>query len=161
MPTIAPLLDATIAVQLHVSAALAAIALLPWTLFRRRRDRVHKTCGYLWVTAMATAALSSFFIHEVRLVGPFSPIHLISIYTLFGIWQAVRAAIRRDTVSHRAGMLGLSLGALGVAGTLSLMPGRRMNEALFGSYGQEGFFLALVVAVVVAGTAMSRQRAER
>lgn len=68
MPTLVPLMDARIAVQLHVAAALLAITLLPLTLFRKRRkrrDRIHRSAGYLWVTTMLTAALSSFFIHGV------------------------------------------------------------------------------------------------
>jgi uncharacterized membrane protein len=31
---------------------------------------------------MAVVAASSFWIHQMRLVGPFSPIHLLSIFTL-------------------------------------------------------------------------------
>ena len=160
MPTLAPLLDAPFAVQFHVAAALLAIALLPLTLFRRRKDRVHKTAGYLWVTTMTTAALSSFFINDIRTVGPFSAIHLISLYTLFGLWQAVRAAMRKDMVTHRAAMTGISAGALGLAGLLSLMPGRRMNEAFFGGYETEGFLLVLALAVVVVGVVLSTRRAK-
>ena len=158
MPTLAPLIDAPFAVQLHVGAALIAIALLPWTLFRKRRDRVHRVSGYLWVTAMVTTALSSFFINEARMFGPFSAIHLISVYTLFGIWQAVRAAIRRDRRAHESGMRGLTFGALGIAGLLTFLPGRRMNEVMFGAYGDEGFFVVLAVAVLVAGSLFSRRR---
>ncbi len=159
MPTFAPLLDAPFPIQLHVGAAVLAILLLPWTLFRRRKDRVHRVCGYLWVTAMVTTALSSFFINEARMVGPFSAIHLISVYVLIGLWQAVRAAIRRDTQAHQAGMRGIAFGGLGVAGALTLIPGRRMGEMLFGPYSEEGFFVVLAVAVLVAGTVLSKRRA--
>ena len=31
---------------------------------------------------MAVVAVSSFWIHQIRLVGPWSPIHLLSIFTL-------------------------------------------------------------------------------
>ena len=160
MPTLAPLFDAPFAVQLHVTTAVVAIALLPWTLFRTKKDRVHKVCGYIWVTAMVSTALSSFFINEARMLGPCSAIHLISAYVLVGLWQAVRAAIRRDQVAHRAGMRGLAFGGLGVAGILTLMPGRRMGEVLFGSYDTEGFFLVLAVTVVLFGTFRGRGRAE-
>ncbi len=158
MPTLDPLLSAPVAVQIHVAAAMAAIAFLPFTLFRKKRDRVHKTAGYVWVLVMATAALSSFFIRGLGGFAGFSPIHLISIYTLVGLWLAVRAAIRRDLVRHRAAMSGMAFGALGVAGVLSLMPGRRMNEALFGDYGAQGFYLSLAVAVVVVGVVLSKRR---
>ena len=73
MPTLVPLIDSPFAVQLHVGAAMLAILLLPLTLFRRRRDGLHKAAGYLWVTAMVTAALSSFFITGLQMIGPFQP----------------------------------------------------------------------------------------
>ena len=158
MPTLVPLIDAPLAVQIHVACALAAIGLLPLTLFRRRRDRLHRMSGYVWVAAMVTTALSSFFIHGVGGIGPFSPIHLISLYALFGIWQAVRAAIRKDIAAHKAAMTGLTVGALGVAGVLSFMPGRRMNAMLFGDASQEGFFLILALAVIGFGVALSRRK---
>ena len=158
MPTLVPLLEAPWAVQLHVVAAIGAIVLLPWTLFRRSRDRVHRFSGYVWVTFMATAALSSFFIAGVGGFGPFSAIHLISIYALFGLWQAVRAAIRRDVETHRTAMTGLTIGALGVAGLLSLMPGRRMNTVFFGDYGTPGFFLSLTIALVIVGVILTRRK---
>lgn len=161
MPTLVPLIDSPSAVQLHVAAALLAILLLPLTLFRRRRDGLHKAAGYLWVTAMVAAALSSFFITGLQMIGPFSPIHLISLYALFGIWQAVRAAIARDIVTHQKAMTGLTVGALGVAGLLSLSPGRRMNEVFFGAYGTEGFVMALTLAVIGLGILMSRRGVRR
>ena len=148
MPSLVPLLDAPLAVQIHVGAALLAIALLPWSLFRRRKDRIHRMAGYAWVSAMALAAMSSFFIHGIGLIGPFSPIHLISVATLFGLYRAVRAAIDKNFAAHRLAMRSTVFGALGVAGFLALIPGRLMNEVLFGPYGAEGSaFLAVLVAL--------------
>jgi uncharacterized membrane protein len=44
------------------------------------------------VALMALVAISSFWIHEIRLVGPFSPIHLLSIFVLamlpLAVWRA-------------------------------------------------------------------------
>jgi len=44
---------------LHVCAALLALCLGPFALFRTRRDRWHKIAGYVWVLAMIVAAVSS------------------------------------------------------------------------------------------------------
>ena len=151
MPTLEPLLIAPIAVQLHVSAALFCIILLPLTLLRRKRDRLHKTAGDVWVVTMASAALSSFFIRGLGPFGGFSAIHIISVFTLFGLWQGVRAAIRRDLVAHQSRMRGIAIGGLGVAGVLSFMPGRRMNEVVFGTNETLGFALILGVALVALG----------
>ena len=51
--------------------------------------------------------VSSFWIHQIRLVGPWSPIHLLSIFTLvmlpLGVWQAHR---HRVTDHRRIMILG-------------------------------------------------------
>jgi uncharacterized membrane protein len=81
---------------------------------------------------MATIAVSSFWIHDLRMIGPFSPIHLLSIFTLAVLPLAVLAARRHDVARHRRAMLGLFLGALVVAGLFTLLPGRIMHAAVFG-----------------------------
>ncbi|MFP4450126.1 MAG: DUF2306 domain-containing protein, partial [Rhodosalinus sp.] len=64
-------------VQLHLAAALPALLLGPVALYRRRRDRLHKTFGYLWVASILGLAVSGLFIRsEIALLGPFGPIHL-------------------------------------------------------------------------------------
>ena len=161
MPTLDPLLNAPFAVLFHVAAAVLAIALLPLTLFRSKRDRVHRIAGYFWVLAMAGAALSSFFIRGIGTFGGFSAIHIISIVTLIGLWNGVRAAIRRDLAAHQAGMRGIAMGGLGLAGVLSFLPGRRMNEALFGSQETLGFALVLGLAILAMGLFYRRNRPQK
>ena len=48
---------------------------------------------------MAAVAISSFWIHEIRLVGPFSPIHLLSIFTPV---MLVLAVVARPAAQCRA-----------------------------------------------------------
>ena len=59
----------------------------------------HRTIGWIWVVLMAAVAISSFWIHQIRLVGPWSPIHLLSIFTLvmlpLGVVAAHRHHVRR------------------------------------------------------------------
>jgi len=62
----------------HALAAFAAVIIGAVQLWMRKGGRAHRIMGYLWVTLMAIVALSSFFIHKIRLVGAFSPIHLLS-----------------------------------------------------------------------------------
>ncbi|GGL50869.1 DUF2306 domain-containing protein [Wenxinia marina] len=137
-----PILTAPAAVQVHVAFALAAMALGPVVLLRRHRDGLHRALGRVWVGAMAGTALTSFLILEIRLIGPLSPIHLLSAWTLWGLWEAVRAARARDIARHRAGMRSLYVGAMGIAGLFTLLPGRRMHAALFGDAGMGAFLLA-------------------
>jgi uncharacterized membrane protein len=92
----------------------------------------HRTLGWAWLTLMLVVCISSFFIHELRLWGQWSPIHLLSIYTLAILPFAVLAAHRHDVVRHRRRMLGLFLGALLVAGLFTFWPGRIMYHVVFG-----------------------------
>lgn len=92
----------------------------------------HRALDYTWAGLMLTVAASLFWVHEIRSWGPWSPIHLLSIFTLvvlpLGIWQAHRHSVQR----HRQAMIGLSCGALLIAAHFMLMPGRIMHKVLFG-----------------------------
>ncbi len=76
-----PFLNAAPIVQTHIGAAVCAVGVGPLAVFRRRRDGWHKLLGYFWVMAMATLAVTSFFITGLR-PGQFSAIHLLSIWFL-------------------------------------------------------------------------------
>jgi uncharacterized membrane protein len=149
MPTLAPLLAAAPVVQVHVAAALIALALAPVILIRRKGGVVHRWLGRVWVVAMTVAALSSFWIQDIRLIGPWSPIHLLSVLTLASLAIGLRAAIRRDIATHRKIMESLAFWALGVTGLFTLLPGRDMNAVLFGDDSWAGFgATATAVALV-------------
>ena len=153
MPNLAPLFAAEPLVQVHVMAACLSILLAPLIIFRSRRDRLHKMGGYVWVTSMAITALSSFGISGIGLIGPFSPIHLLSIFTLVGLFTGVRLAIRRNIAAHQDAMRSLAFWALGVAGTLAFMPGRLMNRMLFPEQPDVGFFYVLVTVASLGALA--------
>lgn len=161
--TLTPILTAPIVIQLHVLAALCAMVLGPLAMLRQSRDIWHKRLGRAWVAAMLVTALSSFLIHEGRLLGPFSPIHLLSGLTLWGLWQIVADARAGRIAAHRTGAISLYVWALGVAGLFTLLPGRRMNEALFSAAPWTGFAttaagLILVAIIVSRAAARGRRR---
>ncbi|MGI3184556.1 DUF2306 domain-containing protein [Nioella aestuarii] len=162
MTALAPLFNAPLAVQLHVAGVLLAILLLPLTLWRRRKDRVHRLVGYVWISAMAVAALSSFFINGLAMVGPFGPIHLISVYVLYALIMGLRAAIKGRYEAHRSHLQGLAIGGLGGAGLLAFLPGRMLNQMVFGDHAREGFVaLVAVAAVLLAWRMIGQPRANR
>ena len=130
--SLAPLLDAAPAIQLHAFAAMAAFALGIVQLSAPKGTLPHRTLGWIWVTLMAIVGVSSFWIHELRLWGPWSPIHLLSIYTLVMLPLAVWAAHRHAVDRHRRAMTGIFLGALVIAGLFTLVPGRIMHLVVFG-----------------------------
>jgi len=82
---------------------------------------------------MLVEAASSFWIHQIRLVGPFSPIHLLSIFTLVVLPLAVWRAHTHRVADHRRMMIFIFAGALVVAGLFTLVPGRIMHRVIFGA----------------------------
>jgi uncharacterized membrane protein len=130
--SLAPLLDAAPGIPLHAFAAMGAFALGVVQLAAPKGTLPHRTIGWIWVSLMALVAISSFWIHQIRLVGPWSPIHLLSIFTLLmlplGVWKAHRHEVR----DHRRIMIFIFSGALVVAGLFTLVPGRIMHTVLFG-----------------------------
>jgi len=81
---------------------------------------------------MAVVAASSFWIHEIRLLGPWSPIHLLSIFTLIVLPIAVWRARRHRVADHRRIMILIFVGALVIAGLFTFLPGRIMHAVVFG-----------------------------
>jgi uncharacterized membrane protein len=116
----------------HSLAAFAAVIIGAAQLWMRKGARVHRIIGYIWVALMGIVALSSFFIHEIRLVGAFSPIHLLSIFTLWSLYMAIRAAKDRRINAHRRWMQNLYVMALLITGAFTFLPGRTMHMILFG-----------------------------
>ena len=132
---LAPLLDAPVAIVLHALAAGAAFALGLVQFAMPKGTISHRTLGWIWVSLMSAVALSSFAIHQIRMVGPWSPIHLLSIFPLVSLPAAVLAARSHRVHAHRAAMISIFLGALLVAGAFTLVPGRIMHKVFFGSVG--------------------------
>ena len=92
----------------------------------------HRTVGWIWVALMVAIAVSAFFIHDIRMWGPWSPIHLLAVYTLVMLPLAVRHARRHDVRSHRGAMISIFVGALIIAGAFTFLPGRIMHAVAFG-----------------------------
>jgi uncharacterized membrane protein len=130
--TLAPLLQASPAIQLHAFAAMTAFALGIVQLSAPKGTLPHRTVGWIWVTLMLAVSISAFFIHQIRLWGQWSPIHLLAIFTLIMLPIAVWDAHRHRVSQHRNMMIGIFLGALVIAGLFTLVPGRIMNAVVFG-----------------------------
>jgi uncharacterized membrane protein len=71
-------------------------------------------------------------IHQIRLFGPFSPIHLLAVVTLLSVPSAVLAARKGNVGHHRRAMLALFWFALVGAGAFTLLPGRIMHRVVTG-----------------------------
>jgi uncharacterized membrane protein len=98
-----PLLAESIVVQLHAFAAIAAfLARLSQFILPKGTWR-HRIVGYGWLAFMLIVALISFGIHQIRQFGPWSLIHLLSIYTLAVLPLAVLQACRRGLGHKKPG----------------------------------------------------------
>jgi uncharacterized membrane protein len=130
--SLAPLLDAAPAIPVHAFAAMTAFMLGVVQLAAPKGTLPHRTLGWIWVCLMLAVAISSFWIHEIRLVGPWSPIHLLSIFVLITVPLAVWKAHRHQVADHRRIMISIFTGALVIAGLFTLLPGRIMHAVAFG-----------------------------
>jgi uncharacterized membrane protein len=130
--SLSPLLNAAPAIPLHAFAAMTAFVLGAVQLAAPKGTLPHRTLGWIWVAVMAIVAGSSFWIHQIRLVGPWSPIHLLSIFTLVMLPLGVWMAHRHRVADHRRIMILMFSGALVIAGLFTLLPGRIMHVVVFG-----------------------------
>jgi uncharacterized membrane protein len=130
--SLAPLLNTAPVVQVHAFAAMAAFVLGVVQLSAPKGTLPHRMVGWTWISLMALIAGSSFWIHDLRMLGPFSVIHLLSIFTLVMLPLAVMHARRHRVAQHRAAMISIFVGALVIAGLFTLLPGRVMHAVVFG-----------------------------
>jgi uncharacterized membrane protein len=117
--------------QLHISAALTALAIGAVLMSLPKGSGLHKALGWTWVAAMAVTAVSSFFITGLN-GDAFSLIHLLSGWTVIALPMAIYAVRNRNVDRHRRTMSGLYFGGLIVAGALTFIPGRFMFEMFLG-----------------------------
>ncbi|MFK7875047.1 MAG: DUF2306 domain-containing protein [Paracoccaceae bacterium] len=136
-----PFLAASWQIQIHVVLALIALILGPVALWRKRRDRMHKMIGYIWVVSMTLASLVSFAIPSHFSPIGFGPIHLLSIYGLSGIYVAMRAIYRRDIRLHKEVMENLYVRGVALAGAFNFLPGRTTQRALLPDTPELGYVI--------------------
>jgi uncharacterized membrane protein len=116
----------------HALAAMAALVIGSFQLILPKGTARHRVFGYLWAALLLFVAVSSFWIHEIRMVGDFSPIHLLSVLVLFTVPMAVYSARKGDVSGHRKAMTQLFWVALVITGLFTLLPGRVLHNVVFG-----------------------------
>jgi uncharacterized membrane protein len=131
--SLAPLLNASLAIQLHAFAAMSAFVLGLVQFAAPKGTLPHRTLGFIWLALMLTVAISSFWIHSIRWVGPFGPIHLLSIYVLLMVPLAVYYARKHKIRGHAKTVIGMFVGGLVIAGLFTFVPGRIMHAVAFGN----------------------------
>ena len=153
------LAQSSLAIQFHVACAVLALLIGTLMLFWKKGTALHKGLGRLWIGLMLGVSLSSFFINEIRLLGPYSPIHVLSLFTLLGLWSGWRAIRAGDVRSHRMSMTAVFSGGLIGAGLFTLIPGRIMYRTVFADGGATALLLAVTIAAALI--ALHYQRRQR
>jgi len=135
--TLEPLLHAPLAVQVHVATVVPAFLIGTFQIFVSRKGApVHRALGYLYLVLMSITAITTLFVHQLMPHSPFwglSPIHLLVPLTLFSVIGALRGAWTHNIAMHKRSMIGLYVGGMLIAGTLTFLPGRIMHAVAFGN----------------------------
>ena len=141
----------------HVVAALFVLAIGPVQIFRPRRDRIHRTMGYLWVAAMYYVCVSSFWIVSE---GHFTWLHGLSAFTIVTVTLGLISAIRRNIPSHRGNMVGSYVGIAVAFVFAAAVPGRAIPQ-LLADDPATAFYVAGLVVLSVAVVFVSLKRGGR
>jgi uncharacterized membrane protein len=158
--TLTPLLESPFIIQLHFLSALPALVVGPFAIWGRTSRKTHKRLGYTWVTAMAVLAISGLFIpsHDLAMVWHFGPIHLFSVFALWGISRGVWLARAGRIAEHQIAMRSTWFGAMGLAGLFNFLPGRTVNQMVFGGPSDAGW---IIIALGVIGLLYVRRTTAR
>ena len=119
-------------IPLHAIIAMIAIILGGIQLSMKKGGAIHKLLGRIWVGLMLIVAISSLFIHEIKLWGAYSPIHLLSLWTIFSLGLGIYFVRVGNIKRYKQVMLALYFFALILTGFFILMPGRVMHQILIG-----------------------------
>ena len=126
------LLNQTNPIPLHAIMAMIAIILGGIQLSMKKGGTIHKLLGRIWIGIMMFVAITSFFIHEIKLWGAYSPIHLLSLLTIFTLGVGIYYVRVGNVKRHKQTMIALYFFALILTGFFTLMPGRVMHQILIG-----------------------------
>ena len=118
--------------------ALLAVPLGLYVLLTKKGTKQHRILGRIWVTFLIIVSLTAIFIQAIN-PGQYSLIHLFIpwtigslIYSIWNIKKFKKTRIEGYKFAHMYSMIGVYVGALLIAGALTLMPGRFFHEILFG-----------------------------
>lgn len=134
-----PLLEASLAIQVHAFSAMAGFLLGIIQLLAPKGTLPHRTLGIVWLVIMSVVAISSIFIRPSIVEGLpflqwFSWIHLFTILTIWGVCQGTYFLIKGGPGlrRHKGPFIGIFVGGLIIAGGFAFLPGRIMHQVVFG-----------------------------
>jgi uncharacterized membrane protein len=126
---LAPIAAAPLAVQIHLATIIPAFFLGTWLIFFSRKGaRPHRAIGVTYMALMLVTATAAIFIPRGRI----SFFYIFVLLTYFSVFRAIWFIRRKNIAGHKRAMLGLYIGGLLIAGSLTFLPGRMMYRLFFG-----------------------------
>lgn len=126
-----PILEASLAVQLHFVTVVPAFALGTWLIFASRKGaKPHRTLGAVYLALMTITATAAIFVQELN-PGHFIWLHAFVALTYWSVFRALWSIRRKRIDLHKRAMLGLYIGGLLIAGGFTFLPGRVMYRMFF------------------------------
>lgn len=119
----------------HLTTVLPAFLLGGYLLLATKGTSRHRALGKIYmVLMMITAATTLFMSAKVgpQFLGHFGWIHLLSFLVLWSVPRAWYAIRRGDKKVHMQSMIMTYVGGILIAGSFAFMPGRLLNDWLFG-----------------------------
>ena len=122
--------EASLAIQIHMLAAIGALFLGAYVLMRRKGTTAHKYAGRIFGVLMIATASTAIFIRTSP-SGNFSWIHIFVPITFIGMYQIVSSIRKGDVKRHKRHVFNMYFAALIIPGLFSFMPGRTMWMLFF------------------------------
>ncbi len=119
----------------HLGTVIPCALLGAFLLASPKGGKLHRGFGKIYMSLMMVTALITLFMSNTvgpSFLGHFGYIHFFSFLTL-GSVPAAYVAIRKGNVRrHQRIMWSLYIGAIGIAGGFTFVPGRYLHGLLFG-----------------------------
>ena len=128
---IAPLLNASLLLKLHIAASSAAIVLGALQFLRKKGTKPHKVIGWAWVILMVFVAISAIFLPHRSQLNSILP-WVLTVWVVVALPLSIIAIKNGKVMLHRAFMLGLYVGGLIIAFSFTFTPGRLLYKVIFG-----------------------------
>lgn len=120
----------------HLATIVPCVLLGGVLLILKKGTRLHVIAGRIYMfLMMATSTIVLFMPAHVggyRLFNHFGWLHIFSVVTLYTIPKSYLAIKRGDVKSHKWSMMMLYFGAILVAGSFTLLPGRYLHTVFWG-----------------------------
>lgn len=117
-------------IQIHLVTATLCLLLGGYLMWGKKGNKQHKVLGWIWVVLMSATAISAAFIHGIRWLGPFSPIHVFVPITFWGLYEGITHARAKNVIAHRASMRSMYWAALCIPFAFALAPTRFLTHLL-------------------------------